>query len=233
VDLFGASREVDAAMMNEYHCGGIELEKFEVARYAMVVLIDKNNPNAGDMQSNPLTNEELTKLLTTARLWTDVRDYWSNNESITRHYPSLDSGDFEIVKNGVFPDRIFDGDADDMPGLSINNDKQSLIDRVAEDANAVGIVDYDSYQSYQNKDQLIAIPINSVYISSAIASDNGSAYPLMATLYLYAEKNAYESNETLHSFINYYLSHELDFLNDLGYLYPNGKGYMGNPDAIP
>jgi ABC-type phosphate transport system substrate-binding protein len=97
----------------------------------------------------------------------------------------------------------------------------------------VGIVDYASYQRYENKDQLIAIPVNGVYVSSAIASDNGSVYPLMATLYLYAGKNAYESNSTLRSFINYYLSHELDFLDDLGYLYPSRKGYAGNRDTVP
>jgi hypothetical protein len=55
----------------------------------------------------------------------------------------------------------------------------------------------------------------------------------MATLYLYAEKNAYEGNAVLRSFINYYLSHELDFLDDLGYLYPSRNGYAGNPDTVP
>ena len=233
VDLFGANREVDATMMAEHHCGGIELEKFEVARYVTVVLINKNNPIADDVQRNPLTNKELMELLTTAPSWQDVREYWSNNESIVRYYPSLESGEFEIVKNSIFPDRIFDGDADDILGLSINDDKSSLLDRIAEDANAVGIVDYASYQNCKNKSQLIAIPINGVYVSSAIASSNGSTYPLMATLYLYAEKNAYESNTTLRSFINYYLSHELDFLDNLGYLYPSKKGYMGNRDAVP
>ena len=233
VDLFGANKEVDAEMMAEHHCGDIELEKFEVARYVMVVLINKNNPHADDVQNVPLTNEELAKLLTTARSWKDVRSYWSNSDPITRYYPSLESGGFEIVKNGVFPDLIVDGDEDDMPGLSIDDDKQSLLDSVRADANAVGIVDYDFYQDCQSKNQLIAIPVNGVYVSSAIASDNGSAYPLMATLYLYAEKNAYESNDVLRSFINYYLSHEIDFLDDLGYLYPSKKGYTGNRDTVP
>ena len=50
---------------------------------------------------------------------------------------------------------------------------------------------------------------------------------------MYAEKNAYESNDTLRNFINYYLSHELDFLDDLGYLYPSKKGYAGNRDTVP
>jgi ABC-type phosphate transport system substrate-binding protein len=229
--LFGANREVDATMMTEHSCGGVELEKFEVARYAMVVLINKDNLNADDIQRNPLNNAELTRILTITRSWKDVRGYWSNSKSIARYYPSLESGEFEVVKNGIFPDRIID--QDDLPGLSIYNDKQSLLDKVAEDTNAVGIMDYDSYQNYQNKDQLIAIPINGVYVSSAITSNNSSIYPLMATLYLYVEKNSYETNETLRSFINYYLSHELDFLDDLGYLYPSKKGYAGNRDTVP
>jgi ABC-type phosphate transport system substrate-binding protein len=226
VDLFGADREIDPGTS----C--VELEKFEVARYVMVIFINKNNPNADDILKNPLTDVELINLLTTSRSWTDVREYWDHNESIAKHYPSMESGEFEIVKNGIFPDLILDGDEDDIPGLSIANDKQSLIDKVAEDANAVGIVDYASYQDYENIDQLIAIPVNGVYASSAIAN-NDLKYSLMATLYLYAEKNAYETDDTLRSFINYYLSHEMDFLGDLGYLYPSKKGYMGNRDTVP
>jgi serine/threonine protein kinase/ABC-type phosphate transport system substrate-binding protein len=232
VDLFGANREVDEALMTVYHCGNMGLEKFEVAKYAMVVFINKDNPYAEDIQKNPLTNEELTKLLTTAHSWKEVREYWNNsNGLIARHYPSWESGEFEIVKNGVFPDS--DVDQDNVPGLNIYDNEQSLIDSVTADVNAIGIVDYDSYQSCENKNQLTAVPVNGVYVGSAIAADNDSKYPLVTTLYLYADKNAYETNETLRSFINYYLSHELDFLDDLGYLYPSKKGYTGNRDTVP
>jgi ABC-type phosphate transport system substrate-binding protein/MinD-like ATPase involved in chromosome partitioning or flagellar assembly len=224
VDLFGANKEIDS----KSSCA--ELEKFEVARYAMVIFINKNNPNADDVQNNPFTNKELAKFLTISRSWKEVRGYWSNNKSIARYYPSLESGEFEVVKNGIFPDMVIS--PDDIPGLNIYDDEQSLLDKVAEDANAVGIVDYDSYQDYQNKNLLIAIPVNGVYASSAII-ENNSTYPLIATLYLYTGKRAYETNKSLHSFINYYLSYELDFLDDLGYLYPSKKGYMGNPDTIP
>lgn len=231
VDLFGANKEIDAAMMTEYHCGDIELEKFEVARYVMVVLINKNNPNAGDMQNNPLTNKELTELLITAHLWKDVREYWKNSEPVARYYPSLNSGEFEIVKDGIFPDRnVLQAD---FLGLRIENDKQLLIDSITANTNAIGIVDYDSYQDYKNKDQLIPIPIDGVYVGSALASDNDSPYPLLTTLYLYAEKHAYQNNDVLRGFINYYLSHELDFLEDLGYFYPSKKGYKENRDTVP
>jgi ABC-type phosphate transport system substrate-binding protein len=223
VDLFGANKEVDAAI-----CGGIELEKFEVAKYAMVVLINENNPNADDIQRNPLTSEELKKLLIDAYSWKKVRGYWTGTETITRHYPPLESGEFEIINDGIFPNQV----VFNIEGLNIYNDGQSLIDAVAKDVNAVGIVDYASYQRCKNKNQLIAIPVNGVYAGSAIAN-NDSKYPLMVTLYLYAEKHAYESNHALRNFINYYLSHELDFLDDLGYLYPSRKGYTGNPDTVP
>ena len=35
----------------------------------MVVLINKDNPNADDMQNQPLTDLELTNLLVNASLW--------------------------------------------------------------------------------------------------------------------------------------------------------------------
>jgi ABC-type phosphate transport system substrate-binding protein len=108
-----------------------------------------------------------------------------------------------------------------------------LIDAVANNKNAIGIVDYASYQKYENKSRLIPIPINGSYAGPEILDDATSKYPLLVTLYLYVGENAYETNNSLRSFINYYLSHELDFLDDLGYLYPSRKGYMGNRDAVP
>ncbi|MBN8581134.1 MAG: protein kinase [Anaerolineae bacterium] len=228
VDLFGANMEIDSTMLVEHHCGDIELEKFEVARYAMVVLINKNNPNADDMLNDPLTATELTKLLVDARLWKDVRDDWSNNEDIARFYPSLESGEFEIVKSNIFPDSV----VADVPELNVNDNSQLLIEEITENAHAVGIVDYESFQSYENNSQLIAIPVVGFYVNSAI-DDPDSKYPLMTSLYLYAEKHAYENNETLRGFINYYLALELDFLENLGYLDPSNRGYRGNRDTVP
>jgi serine/threonine protein kinase len=228
VDLFGANKEIDAKMRAEHHCGDIELEKFEVARYAMVVLINKNNPNAADMQDNPLTSAELIQLLVEAHSWKEIRRSWGNNELVARYYPSLESGGFEIVKNGLFPDSI----VDDAPGLNVVNNSQLLLKAIVENANAVGIVDYAFYQGFENNTQLIAIPIKGFYVSSAI-DNSDSLYPLMTRLYLYSKKSTYENNETLRNFINYYLSHELDFLDELGYLYPSKQGYRGNRDTIP
>ncbi|CAG1014258.1 serine/threonine-protein kinase ULK1 [Anaerolineales bacterium] len=222
VDMFGANREVVPEM------GCPELEKFEVARYAMVIFINKNNPSSAAIQKNPLSGKELANLLIDAYLWRNARGSLDNGETITRHYPPLESGEFEVVKDGIFPDTtVFD-----ISGLTIHPDKQSLLDSVAKDANAIGMVDYASFQNYENKNQLIVLPVNGVYASSAV-TDNASTYPLMATLYLYVGKHSYETDETLHSFINYYLSHELDFLDDLGYLYPSRKGYAGNRDTVP
>lgn len=221
-DLFGASKEIDP------RSSCVELEKFEVAKYAMVIFIHKGNPIVDDIQKNPLTHEELANLLTSASSWENIREYWENDELITRYYLPLESGEFEIVQDGIFPNRlVFD------PGqLNIYHDGQSLIDAATKDVNAVGIVDYASYQRCENKKQLIAIPVNGIYAGSAIANQD-PRYPLMTTLYLYAGKHDYETNEVLRNFINYYLSHELDFLNDLGYLYPSKKGYTGNRGTVP
>lgn len=227
VDLFGANMEIDTTMMIEHHCGDIELDKFEIARYAMVIIINKNNPNADDMLDNPLKEPELTKLLLDASIWKDVRDGWINGESIARYYPSLESGEFEIVKDGIFPDSI----VGENPEWTINDDSQTLMEAVAENDNAMGIVDYASYQNFENNVRLIAIPIDDVYVNSAI-DDPDSKYPLMTPLYLYVEKHAYENDETIRGFVNYYLSHEMDFLKDLGYLYPSKQGYRDNRDAF-
>jgi phosphate transport system substrate-binding protein len=228
VDLLGANREIDAKMLVDNNCKGVELEKFEVARYAMVIFINKDNPDAVDIQNHSPTIHELAGLLTTAKSWNEIRKYWTNDQPIVRQYPQLDSGDFEIVEDGIFPD----WEMAEIKGLNTFEDDQLLIDAVANNKNAIGIVDYDSYQKYENKDQLIRIPVNGAYAGLEIL-DSATDYPLLTTLYLYAGKNAYQTNAALRALINYYVSHELAFLDDLGYFYPSREGYKSNPYSFP
>jgi ABC-type phosphate transport system substrate-binding protein len=228
-DVFGANREVDSKMLVDNSCDDVELEKFVVARYAMVVFINKNNPSAGDIRNHPLTTAELAELLTAATSWTEIRSFWENHETIVRQFPLLESGDFEVVKDGIFPD----WEMSEINGLNTFDDDRLLMDAVVNDKNAIGIVDYDSYQKYENKDQLMAIPVNGAYAGPEILDNDTSKYPLLTNLYLYVGKNTYETNASLRSLINYYLSHELDYLEELGYFYPSRKGYMSNRDTIP
>lgn len=227
-DIFGANEEITSTMMVQNGCAGVELEKFEIASYAMIIFINNNNPNASDLQKNPMSHEELSLLLTSANSWDDIRSYWSN-DPIIRYYPPLDSGEFEVVENTIFPNRI----VSNIAGINEIRDKNLLIDHVDRNPVAVGIVDFDSYQNYQDKDDLIAIPVENISANSETINGDMPIYPLVSKLYLYVGSNAYRTNSALRGFIAYYLSREFDFLDLLGYLYPSKNGYLKNPYTVP
>jgi len=116
-DMFGANGEIAS------ESGCPEMEKFEVARYVMVVFINKNNPSAVAIEKNPLSDKELADLLIDAYLWRNVRGSLDNSETVRRHYLSLESGEFEIVKDGIFPGATMFN----ILGLNIHFDKHSYL----------------------------------------------------------------------------------------------------------
>jgi ABC-type phosphate transport system substrate-binding protein len=232
VDLFGANIEIDSKMLNENGCVDVELEKFEVARYAIVIIVNRKNPILDDLYKNSLNTKDMAMLLSSADLWKNVRDYW-HDSTITRYYPALASSNFEVVKNKFFTNA--------KEPLTIKSEKTiddeiSLMDKVSSDENSIGIVSYSSYQQYGNIDKLAVVPIDSISPNAETLSGEHPKYPLAFTLYLYTGKVTYSNNINLQSFIDYYLAYEIGFIDKLdkfGYLYPGSNGYLKNLDAPP
>ena len=216
--LFGVSER------NFQNCSKSDFLKFEIARYAVIILINEEHPDRSKLIEKPLTSGELNKLLTIAKTWKEVRTDLSD-EPINRYYPSTDGGAFEIVKNEIFPTVELNSIS-----YSESENESSIPEKVTEDKFSIGFASYANYQKHIDK--LMAIAVNKVAPNRETIMSETPVYPLTRKLYLYTGKLTYQENHLLQYFINYYLTYEFDYLDELGY-FPPSKGFIDNPYTIP
>lgn len=224
VSLFGASsKEIDKNLVDKYGCKDVNFLEFEVAKYTVIIFINDNNRYADDLIKTPLTEEEQIELLLTASLWSDIRGDWGD-EPITRYYPALEGGIFEIVKNELFPTWSIETE---IPNF-IENEDYSIPEKVVANDYAIGISGMSYFRKFSTN--LRTIPIDSILPNPDTVNTN---YPLTRSLYLYIGETNYRENSLYRDFINYYLAYELDFIDELGYFRPSSDGFINNPNTIP
>ena len=223
-DIVSASEEITPNLMDENGCSGINFLKFEVASDSIVIFINENNPYADDLRESPLTRSELRQLLFSAASWKDVRSTWGD-EPINRYYPSTKGGSFEIVRNELFPGGNASGE---IPNLSAQEGDGDYfaVGGVINDPLAIGFSRYGPYQI--NNQNLIALPIDNISPISETIQGESPTYPLTRSLYLYTGESKFNENPLLRYFINYYLAYELDYLDELGYLYPDKESFLND-----
>jgi len=221
-DMFGASEEVTPKMISDNGCLDVNFLKFEVARYATVIFMNNKNPYADELRETPLNGDELARLLFSAQLWSDVRSAW-DSEPITRYYPPTEGGLFEIVKNNILP--TLDNSLE-IANLNIIKVVDMIPQEVADDRFSIGFSGYADYQS--EIENLIPIGIDNVFPNSDTIKGDDPSYPLARSLYLYISKVRFNESPSLRFFINYYLTYELDFIDELGYFYPAKQGFLND-----
>jgi phosphate transport system substrate-binding protein len=180
------------------------------------------------LEEHPLTSQELLRLLTSAKTWKDVREDLDpeGRAILNRYYPAAESGAFEIVKRTIFPNLH----ENSIENLEIN-EEEAIPELVKNDVHSVGFSAYHYYQVH--RESLIAIPVRNVRPNRDTIEGEVPAYPLTRQLYLYTGRDTYYGNALVRFFINYYLSYELDYLDDLGYFYPNKVKFLYNLAGNP
>jgi eukaryotic-like serine/threonine-protein kinase len=221
-EIFMASEE------NLPGCGHGVFMRFEVARFAVAIYMSEDNPFRAKLEDKPLNSQELVKLLTSAKTWKDVREDLdpTGEEVVTRYYPDTDSGTFEIVKKTIFPtvgqesiENLHPNPEEAIPGL------------VQKDTHSIGFSAYPYYQDH--RDNLVPIAVRNVRPNPGTIEGETPDYPLTRQVYLYTDKDTYYGNALVRFFINYYLSYEADYLNELGYFGPNRIKFLYNLSGNP
>ncbi len=226
-DMFGASEEITQEMLIESGCTGVEFLKFEVAIDAITLFMNKDSSYAKDTAGNPLTKEELKRLMFSANTWSEVRSNW-DDKPINRYFPHQESGAFEAVKNELFPNFNVNSE---IPNLVVTEDDNQLISKVIGDNYSVGFSNFENY--LLNIDNLRAISIENISPNLDTIKADDSGYPLTRKLYLYTGTTTYNEKPLLRYFINYYLAYEFDFIDEFGYFRPNNYDLLSNPNTIP
>ncbi len=227
-DIFSASvNDFSSVAVGGNRCQGVQFMNFEIARYAVVIFTNSKNTYANDMIAHPLNQDELRKLLFSAKFWSDVRNTW-NAEPISRYFPSPPSGTFETVKNKIFPSWNVDSP---IPNLDNTEDSKVLINQVIANNYSIGFAGYNDYQT--NRESLRAIPVDNISPNPDTIGGSKPSYPLTQQLDLYIGGTLYSQSPLVKYFVHYYLTYEFDFIDKLGYFKPSKYGFLNNPDTFP
>ncbi len=114
----------------------------------------------------------------------------------------------------------------DVNTFDSENDNM-LAARIADDPNAIGFFGYAYYQ--ENQENLKLLSIEGVAPNASTVADG--SYPLSRPLYLYSDADVLQSNQAANVFLNYYLTHVNNEIDDVGY-FPLGAEAMSHSQQV-
>ena len=99
------------------------------------------------------------------------------------------------------------------PNTATSENDQALAEAIAGDPNGIGFFGYAFYQA--NQDSLNLLSVDGVEPNAATAESG--EYPLARPLYLYSTEEIIENNQAAQVFVNYYLTHVGEEIEEVGY----------------
>lgn len=201
LDIVNAYRPINPEELSTCQQAGRQLESFQIAKDALAVVISSQNkflpPN--------LTRAEIKQIFT-AEYWSDVNPEWPEIEITPTLYDLTSLDAQQIITT------IFDGNGEQLinaPNLQFVEDEQDLIANALTNPDLISVTSYGDY--YENQDAFKVISID------GIAPTAVNKYPLVRPLYIYADIKDIQNRPEIAGFINYYLTHVNEEMEDLGY----------------
>jgi len=166
-----------------------------------------------------VTMEELAKIFTTAKKWSDVNPAWPS-EDILRYTSGTDSGTFDFFTEVVVqkPQKIEKLDDAKALVLAASNlqtseDDNTLVQGVEGSPFAIGYFGFAYYNDQAEK--LTAVSLDDVTPSFDTAEDG--SYKLSRPLFLYSDAEIIKAKPQVGAFINFYLTRVNDVIGEVGY----------------
>ena len=204
-DIANASRPIkDKEIASALNIGRVPLE-FRVGTDALAVVVSKQNTFAKN-----LTKQELAKVFSTAKTWSEVNPTWPN-EPIQRFIPGTDSGTFDYFSEEVFnknPEPLLSAS-----NLQLSEDDNILVQGIKGSPYGIGFFGYAYYA--ENTASLNILSIEGIE-ASAENVDNAT-YPLARPLFLYSDASIMKSKSQVAAFIAFYLSYVNEEIVKVGY----------------
>ena len=204
-DISNASRAIKSSEVESCRAIGREPIEIRVGTDALAVVVSRENTFIQNV-----TMEELARIFSDAMKWSDVNPAWPN-QNILRFIPGTDSGTFDY-----FVEEVFDNDKARALGAAnqqLSEDDNVLVQGVLGSPYAVGYFGYAYYA--ENAGKLRVLSIEGVEPTDATV-DSGD-YPLARPLFLYTTATIMQEKPQVAAFINFYLTHVNEEIQDVGY----------------
>ena len=204
-DVSNASRGIKESERESARKIGREAIEFRVGTDALAVVVSREN----DFIANA-TIEELAKIFSTAKNWSDVNPNWPQEE-ILRFIPGTDSGTFDF-----FVEEVLDKKKEPILGaanLQLSEDDNVLVQGIMGSPYAIGFFGYAYYA--ENSDKLNILSIEDVTASDKTVDDG--SYPLARPLFLYSSANIMKERPQVAAYLAYFLTYVNEEIREVGY----------------
>lgn len=216
-----ASRGVKAEEIEKCAEAGIEMIEVPVATDALTVVVNPENDWAACMTLEELSIIWSPEAEGTIDNWSQVNpDY--PDAPLVLYGPGTDSGTFDY-----FTDEVNGEEGASRGDYTASEDDNVLVQGVEGDPNALGYFGYAYY--YENQDRMKSLEIDNG--SGCVAPEReavlaGEYTPFSRPLFVYVSKAAYEEDEAVNAFVNFYLDPtNKDFVDDTGYVSLSDEQY--------
>ena len=207
-DISNASRPIKDSEREACRAIGREPIEFRVGTDGIAVAVSRSPENEWIQD---ITKEELAKIFSAdAVKWSDVRPDWPDKE-ILRFTPGTDSGTFDF-----FVEVVLGKDKEkalSAPNLQLSEDDNVLVQGVLGSPYAIGYFGYAYYE--ENKDKLRALSIDGV--EPNFDTVESGQYLLSRPLFIYSDAKIMREKPQVAAFINYFLTHVNEEIDDVGY----------------
>lgn len=218
IDIVDASRAVDDDEQQTCEAQGRPVVGFQVGVDALAVVVNAQNDFV-----EGLSYSQLAQIFSgTVSLWSDVNpDYPS--EPIALFSPGTASGTFDY-----FVEEVFDGNDEPILALSditLSEDDTELVDGIAANPYAIGYFGFAYYQDNQQTLRVLSIDNEAGVgaVEPTAETVASGTYPFARPLYIYSSPTVMAEKPHVSAFIQYYLEHVNEIIEDVGYFPADGS----------
>jgi len=210
IDVNDASRRIKPVEAEAARKNGVEWIEIPIAIDGIVIAVNTENSWA-----QCISLEELKSIWepeSKVSKWSDVRPEWPDEE-IRLYGPGPDSGTFDY-----FTETVIGEAGSSRTDYVASEDDNVLVEGVAGEKYALGYFGYAYY--YENSDKLkaLSIMVNGTCIEPSIDNIKSFIYPLARPLYIYVNKESFESKEGVREFVLFYLENAARAAKAVGYV---------------
>ena len=217
LDIANASRPINHEEAARCAQNKIEYLEVPVAYDGLAVVVHPSNDWARDITVAELKTIWQPEAERKIMRWSEVRAGWPE-KALHLYGAGVDSGTYDY-----FTQAIVGKEHSSRKDFTSSEDDDVLVEKVAEDALALGFFGY-AYL-YKNQDRLRGVPVDDgkadngdgPIAPSPETVQNGKYQPLARPLFIYVNKDALKRRE-VELFVGYYLSKASKFVARVGYV---------------
>ncbi|MDJ0598511.1 MAG: PstS family phosphate ABC transporter substrate-binding protein [Crocosphaera sp.] len=212
-DINNASRPIHDHEIKACDQSGVRYTELIIGLDAITIVVNPQNNFAKD-----ITLEELKKVWEPEAEgkithWNQIRKSWPN-QPINLYGPGQYSG-----TNDYFTEAVIKQKGEIRKDYTANKNPNILVQKIANDPNALGYFGYGYYKISTTQVKALAIKKNNQSIVPSRSNIKWDQYrPLSRPLFIYVNMKASQEKPVLREFVHFYLENSPEFVSSAGYI---------------